>query len=126
MLLALVLAAAHTFQADPFDGGLPPTVWAFEAKLLVPELDGGTAWVPSTCYPVEDGGSECAGGWQPEPRLEAFGRSDTDLRVQNAQLRATPPLFSKATWAALGVCAAIFLLGGLVLGFEVDRLLPGR
>lgn len=127
MLLALVLAAAHSFTpADPFDGGLPPTVWAFEARLLVPELDGGTVWVPSTTYALEDGGTESAGGWQPEPRLEAFGRSDTDLRVQNAELRKTPPLLSTWTWVVIAVIAAMVGVGAGYVGWAFRGAVDGH
>jgi len=45
LALVLVLAAAHSFTpADPFDGVCSDGV-GVQARLLVPELDGGTVWV---------------------------------------------------------------------------------
>jgi hypothetical protein len=96
------------------DGGveLPPARWASSARLV--ELDGGV---------TESGGP---GGWLPELRFEAEACELANLREQNRVLSATPPLFSPATWAAIGMAAAIALFLGGFGGWELSRLFGGR
>ncbi len=110
-LLASLLVAALPAAAAP-DGGLPLAIWAPSARLTLP--DAGT---------LETGGP---GAWYPEARLEAESRELANLRVQNAELVKTPPLFSTMEWAAIGVCAALGVLLGLFGGFVVTRAIDGH
>lgn len=111
-LLALTALAAA-------DGGLPLAVYAERAQLLLP----GGNWTESQCTDADGG---CSGVWEPTPRAVALEADRADKTAQNAVLRATPPLFSPATWVTIAVFAMLGLVVGGYLTWTVRGLLDGK
>lgn len=115
-ITAVLIAAA------PDGGGLPPAVYAERALLQLPDA----GWAPSACFAGADGGTDCSGGWLPLPHLEDYAGERMRLLVENAQLKATPPLFSPQTWGFFGLLLTLAGLASIVAGFELGTWLPRK
>lgn len=103
--IAVLLVVALPARAQDA-GALPPAIFALRAELLLPR-DGG--WLEV----------DAPGGWLPEPTLVAEEKEHVRLRAENARLMESAPLFSRSALVFTGICAALGLLLGGYLGWNL-------